>query len=91
MAGNREKDGAKKRNLEKGKLNRFWITYFSFDFIDLAKELQPKVVIAENVKGLLLGNAKEYVRKIYREFDLSWLLLPTLAFRCFKNGCATKT
>ena len=42
-----------------------------FDFIDLAKELQPKVVVAENVKGLLIGEAKEYVRKIYREFDLA--------------------
>jgi DNA (cytosine-5)-methyltransferase 1 len=51
-----------------------------FDFIDLAKKLQPKVVIAENVKGLLLGNAKAYVRQIYRELDLAgyycqhWLL-----------------
>ena len=51
-----------------------------FDFIDLAKKLQPKVVVAENVKGLLAGEAKEYVRKIYREFDLAgyyvqhWLL-----------------
>lgn len=40
-----------------------------FDFIDLAKELQPKVVIAENVKGLLLGNAKSYVIEIYKQFD----------------------
>jgi DNA (cytosine-5)-methyltransferase 1 len=51
-----------------------------FDFIDLAKELQSKVVVAENVKGLLLGNAKSYVRKIYKEFDKAgyycqhWLL-----------------
>lgn len=51
-----------------------------FDFIDLAKKLQPKVVVAENVKGLLLGAAKQYVRQIYREFDLAgyycqhWLL-----------------
>jgi DNA (cytosine-5)-methyltransferase 1 len=51
-----------------------------FDFIDLAKKLQPKVVIAENVKGLLLGEAKQYVRQIYSEFDLAgyycqhWLL-----------------
>lgn len=42
--------------------------------------MQPKVVIAENVKGLLLGSAKQYVRRIYREFDLAgyfvqhWLL-----------------
>ena len=40
-----------------------------FDFIDLAKKLQPKVVVAENVKGLLLGEAKEYVRRIYEGFE----------------------
>lgn len=40
-----------------------------FDFIDLAKKLQPKVVIAENVKGILLGNAIKYVQEIYKEFD----------------------
>ena len=39
-----------------------------FDFIDLAKKLQPKVVIAENVKGLLIGEAKSYVARIYEEF-----------------------
>lgn len=40
-----------------------------FDFIDLAKKLQPKIVVAENVKGLLLGDAKAYVLKIYEEFN----------------------
>ncbi len=40
-----------------------------FEFIMLAKKLQPKVVVAENVKGLLLGGAVDYVRKIYDEFD----------------------
>jgi DNA (cytosine-5)-methyltransferase 1 len=51
-----------------------------FDFIDLAEKLQPKVVIAENVKGLLMGAAKEYVWRIYQAFDKAgyhmhkWLL-----------------
>jgi DNA (cytosine-5)-methyltransferase 1 len=51
-----------------------------FDFIDLAKKLQPKVVIAENVKGLLIGEARSYVSKIYEAFDAAgyivqhWLL-----------------
>lgn len=40
-----------------------------FDFISLSKELQPKIVIAENVKGLLMGEAKKYVRKIYDDFE----------------------
>jgi len=68
MAGNREKDWGKEKKFREGQAEQVLDNLF-FDFIDLAKKLQPKVVIAENVKGLLLGNAKEYVRKIYREFD----------------------
>ena len=79
MAGNREKDWGKKKKFREGQAEQVLDNLF-FDFIDLAKELQPKVVVAENVKGLLLGNAREYVRKIYREFDQAgyycqhWLL-----------------
>ena len=68
MAGNREKDWGKEKVFREGQAEQVLDTLF-FYFIDLAKELQPKVVVAENVKGLLLGNAIEYVRKIYDEFD----------------------
>jgi len=70
MAGNREKDWGKEKKFREGQTEQVLDNLF-FDFIDLAKELQPKVVVAENVKGLLQGDAKEYVRKIYREFDLA--------------------
>ena len=70
MAGNREKDWGKEKVFREGQAEQVLDTLF-FDFIDLAKKLQPKVVIAENVKGLLMGGAKEYVRNIYREFDLA--------------------
>ena len=68
MAGNREKDWGKEKVFREGQSEQVLDTLF-FDFIDLAKELQPKVVVAENVKGLLMGEAKEYVIKIYNEFD----------------------
>lgn len=68
MAGNREKDWGKEKKFREGQELQVLDTLF-FDFIDLAKELQPKVVVAENVKGLLLGKAKEYVRLIYKAFD----------------------
>jgi DNA (cytosine-5)-methyltransferase 1 len=79
MAGNREKDWGKEKKFREGQVEQVLDNLF-FDFIDLAKELQPKVVVAENVKGLLQGNAIEYVRRIYREFDKAgyycqhWLL-----------------
>lgn len=68
MAGNRDKDWGKKKRFREGQVEQVLDTLF-FDFIDLAKKLQPKVVIAENVKGLLLGDAIKYVAKIITAFD----------------------
>lgn len=79
MAGNREKDWGKEKKFREGQADQVLDTLF-FDFIDLAETLQPKVVIAENVKGLLLGDAKKYVWEIYQAFDKAgyyvhkWLL-----------------
>jgi len=68
MSGNREKDWGKEKKFREGQAEQVLDNLF-FDFIDLAKELQPKIVVAENVKGLLQGNAKQYVIDIYKEFD----------------------
>jgi DNA (cytosine-5)-methyltransferase 1 len=68
MAGNREKDWGKEKKFREGQADQVLDTLF-FDFIDLAKELQPKIVVAENVKGLLMGSAKQYVIEIYKQFD----------------------
>ena len=68
MAGNRENDWGKEKKFKEGQAKQILDTLF-FDFIDLAQELQPKIVIAENVKGLLLGAAINYVRQIYKAFD----------------------
>jgi DNA (cytosine-5)-methyltransferase 1 len=79
MAGSREKQWGNEKVFREGQAKQVLDTLF-FDFIDLAKKLQPKVVIAENVRGLLLGSAKSYVRQIYREMDKAgyycqhWLL-----------------
>jgi DNA (cytosine-5)-methyltransferase 1 len=68
MAGQREENWGKEKKFREGQVSQVLDTLF-FDFIDLAKKLQPKIVIAENVKGLLQGQAKEYVKKIYQEFN----------------------
>jgi DNA (cytosine-5)-methyltransferase 1 len=79
MAGDREEKWGVEKKFREGQQEQILDTLF-FDFIDLAKKLQPKVVVAENVKGLLLGNAKSYVLKIYEEFEKAgyyvkhWLL-----------------
>ena len=71
MAGvncGREKSWGKMKKFREGQAEQVLDTLF-FDFTDLAKRLQPKVVVAENVKGLLLGEAKKYVQRIHKEFD----------------------
>ena len=68
MAGNREKDWGKEKKFKEGQAEQVLDTLF-FDFIDLAEKLKPKVVIAENVKGLLMGEAQRYVNKILHAFD----------------------
>lgn len=68
VAGNREKDWGKAKKFREGQATQVLDTLF-FDFIALAKRLQPKIVIAENVKGLLVGEAFSYVKRIYAEFN----------------------
>ncbi len=68
MAGNREKDWGKEKVFREGQAKQRLDDLF-FDYIALAKKLQPKVVIAENVKGMLQGNAKSYVKKIKKGFE----------------------
>jgi DNA (cytosine-5)-methyltransferase 1 len=70
MAGSREKDWGKKKVFREGQSSQTLDDLF-FDFIELARKLQPKVVIAENVKGLIQGNAKGYVKKIINLFNVS--------------------
>ncbi len=63
MAGNREKNWGEKKKFREGQQEQVLDTLF-FDFLEVAKKLQPKVVIAENVKGLLQGGAREYLKGI---------------------------
>jgi DNA (cytosine-5)-methyltransferase 1 len=68
LAGLREKSWGKEKMFREGQEKQILDTLF-FDFIELAEKLQPKVVIAENVKGILQGNAISYVRRIYESFE----------------------
>ena len=79
MAGDREESWGKKKKFREGQTEQT-LDDLSFVFIETAKKLQPKVVIMENVKGLLLGEAWSYVQRIYADFDKAgyevghWLL-----------------
>lgn len=70
MAGSREKAWGKKKKFREGQADQILDDLF-FHYIDLAKKLQPKVVVAENVKGMLQGNAKGYVKQIINLFNVA--------------------
>ena len=40
-----------------------------FEFLRIAKDIQPKVIVGENVKGLTIGEAKQYYHKITNGFE----------------------
>ena len=67
-AGSREEAWGVKKKFREGQTAQTLDDLF-FEFIALAKKLQPKVVLAENVSGLIKGNAKAYVHQIRKEFD----------------------
>lgn len=67
-SGVRSRDWGKEKYFREGQQKQVLDTLF-FDFIRLARKLQPKVVVAENVKGLMLGQARAYVTRIYKELQ----------------------
>lgn len=67
MAGSREKSWGKKKNFREGQKLQTLDDLF-FEFIKLVDKLKPKVVIAENVKGIIQGNAKAYIHAINQQF-----------------------
>jgi len=40
-----------------------------FEFLRVAEEIKPKVIVAENVAGLMMGEAKQYYFKITNAFE----------------------
>ena len=67
-AGEREKSWGKLKKFREGQKEQT-LDDLSFVFIETVKKLQPRVVVMENVEGLILGEAFSYVQKIYKPFD----------------------
>lgn len=67
MAGSREKSWGKKKHFREGQASQVLSDLF-FDYLDLVGRLRPKVAIAENVKGMILGNAKGYTKLVMQRF-----------------------
>lgn len=68
MAGSREKKWGTESHFREGQRIQRLDDLF-FHFIELGRRLQPKVIVAENVKGLIIGKAKGYVAEIFQDFE----------------------
>lgn len=66
-AGAREKGWGVEKTFREGQKKQRLDDLF-FVFLDTVEKLRPKVVVAENVTGLLKGNAKGYVNEIIKRF-----------------------
>ena len=68
MTGRREKIWGKEKAFREGQKEQRLDDLF-LHFIRTAEILRPKIVIAENVCGLLYGNAKGYVNELLKAFE----------------------
>ena len=68
IAGQREESWGKKKKFREGQAEQT-LDDLSFVFIETVAKLKPKVVIMENVEGLLKGEAWKYVQGIYKKLN----------------------
>jgi DNA (cytosine-5)-methyltransferase 1 len=68
VAGKREKGWDQKKIYSDGKKVENIEDLF-FEFIRIAKDIQPKVIIGENVAGILMGEAIKKYNEIINEFE----------------------
>ena len=68
MSGSREKDWGKEKQFKEGQAFQT-LDDLVFEYCNTIIKLQPKVFILENVKGIILGNAKAYSKKIIQTME----------------------
>ncbi len=67
LAGDRHDSWGKMKKFKEGQAAQVLDRLF-FDFIALAKAWRPRVVVAENVKGMLIGKARGYCLDVMEAF-----------------------
>lgn len=68
MAGLREESWGVEKKFQEGQQCQT-LDDLPFIFLDLAKKIRPKVIVMENVSGMMIGNAQKYVARMYQMID----------------------
>jgi DNA (cytosine-5)-methyltransferase 1 len=68
VAGKREKGWGKEKSYSDGK-KQVAIEDLFYEFIRVAKDVQPKVIVAENVKGITFGEARGKLNAFCNAFE----------------------
>ena len=89
MAGSREDGWNVEKSFREGQAKQRLDDLF-FYFIMVAERLKPKVVIAENVKGLITGTAKGWVNQIVKAFDDAGYATQIFLFNSARMGVPQK-
>lgn len=89
MAGSREDGWNVEKTFREGQAKQRLDDLFLY-FINVAKKLKPKVVIAENVKGLITGNAKGWVNQIIKALDEAGYVTQIFLFNASRMGVPQK-
>lgn len=89
MAGSRDDAWNVEKPFREGQVKQRLDDLF-FHFIRTAGKLKPKVVIAENVKGLITGKAKGWVNQIVRAFDDAGYVVQIFLFNAAAMGVPQK-
>ena len=97
FAGQREKSWGKEKIFAEGQALQT-LDDLVFVYCNTIKKLRPKVFILENVKGLSMGNAKSYLRRIFDTLSVAGYVMqvfvlnaasmgvPQMRERCFVIG-----
>jgi DNA (cytosine-5)-methyltransferase 1 len=67
-SGQRDKNWGKLKKFREGQQEQILDELF-FDFVSLVDRLKPKIYVAENVQGMLVGDARKYCIEINRQFQ----------------------
>jgi DNA (cytosine-5)-methyltransferase 1 len=89
FCGDRSEGWGKKKKFREGQFLQI-LDRLVFDLIDVAEILRPKVVVIENVKGMLAGGAKKYVIEMREAFASAGYVLQHWVLDSSKMGVPQK-